>query len=253
MLYGLVQGFIDLVYPPKCCLCKKIFIPQYKKNYSYSYVKPRANILCPDCFNRIKFNFPPFCVKCSRHLGKVVKHNHCPTCRANPPSFDFAWSACIYDAALKKLVHDFKYNQKTLLRHVLPQKIITFINKYNFDIAQFDCIVPIPLSKTRMRERGYNQSLLLAEKISCYYQIPLCKNNLIRIKNTKPHASLHQKERWTNIKAAFKIKNSCEFKNKNVLLLDDLLTTGATCSQAAFVLKECGAKIVGVLTLGTTL
>ncbi|MBU1997000.1 MAG: hypothetical protein KKF78_07575 [Candidatus Omnitrophica bacterium] len=117
------------------------------------------------------------------------------------------------------------------------------------DIEQFDLIMPIPLHPARKRERGYNQSFLLASKISKSFNINLNINLLIKVKNTKNQSLLSKKERWTNITDAFKIKNPNAVKNKSILLIDDLLTTGATSSEAAKVLKISGAKTVGVFTL----
>ncbi len=198
-------------------------------------------------------NIPPFCRQCSRHLGSAPYTNQCHRCRRYQPHFDFAWGTCLYDDTLKKLIHEFKYNQKTRLRHLFHQRIVDFIEHYHFDISQFDCLVPIPLSAARLRERGYNQALLLAQELSQSFKIPLSTNNLIRIRHTPTQTLLDEKQRWTNIKGAFRIKNSCEFKDKSILIIDDLLTTGATASEAARVLKECPTQKVGVLTVGITL
>lgn len=123
---------------------------------------------------------------------------------------------------------------------------------YRLDIAQFDIIVPIPLFPSRLRERGYNQSQLLAEQISKIYSIDLSLKGLVRIRNTEHQTFLSEKERWTNIQGAFRIRNFTEFSKKNILIIDDLLTTGATASEAAGIIKSAGAKTVGVLTLAIT-
>ena len=120
------------------------------------------------------------------------------------------------------------------------------------DIEQFDFMVPIPLHPTRKRERGYNQSFLLASQLSRIFNINLNINLLIKTKNTKNQSLLSKKERWTNITGAFKIKSPNEVNNKSILLIDDLLTTGATSSEAAKALKSAGAKTVGVFTLAGT-
>jgi len=130
--------------------------------------------------------------------------------------------------------------------------MISFIEQYNLDINQFDLIIPVALHSTRFRERGYNQSEFLAQQISAVYNIKMINNILIKKLHTKPHAFLHEKERWTNITGAFKIKNPNEVNNKSILLIDDLLTTGATSSEAAKALKSAGAKTVGVFTLAGT-
>jgi competence protein ComFC len=197
----------------------------------------------------IKFNSPPFCVKCSRHLPSSHTHPYCRDCQKFPVTFDFAWSALSYCQPLKKLIRDFKYNQKTLLRHFFVKMMLQFIHVHNLDIHQFDLIIPIPLYSTRFRERGYNQSAYLAEGLSRTYNIKLNTNILGRQKHTKPQSLLDQKERWTNIQGAFTIKKPSLLRNKNILLIDDLMTTGATASQAAQVLKQSKANTVGVFTL----
>jgi len=177
------------------------------------------------------------------NLIKVKRRNH--------HYFDFAWSACTYENPLKNLLLLFKYHQKTLLRHVFAQLLIDFIHKYNLDILQFDTIVPVPLFSSKLRERSYNQSELLAKAISREFNISISKNIAKRIKNTKSQTILSQKERWTNIGGAFKIEPSININNKNILIIDDLITTGATVSELSKLLKEHGAATVGILTLAT--
>jgi ComF family protein len=138
------------------------------------------------------------------------------------------------------------------LRKLLAKLMTDFIDAYRFDIHQFDLIVPIPLFPTRLRERGYNQSRLLAEELSRKYRIALSLSDLARIRPTEHQTLLNEKERWTNISGAFRIKNLLAFRGKNVLIIDDLLTTGATASEAARTLKDAGAETVGVLTLAIT-
>lgn len=130
--------------------------------------------------------------------------------------------------------------------------MIDLIETYRFDINQFDMIIPIPLFPSRLRERGYNQSQLLAEEISRKYQIDLSTKGLARVRNTEHQTLLSEKERWTNICGAFRIKNPSKYSDKNILIIDDLLTTGATASEAAHTLKNAGAKTVGILTLAIT-
>ena len=127
--------------------------------------------------------------------------------------------------------------------------MVDFVEQHGIRLNQFDLIVPVPLSSTRQRERGYNQSQLLAEQIALNYSLKLSINNLIRTRHTNFQAQLSVKERWTNIHGAFRIKHPSEFQNKSVLVIDDLLTTGATASEAARVLRNSGANEIGVLTL----
>lgn len=146
----------------------------------------------------------------------------------------------------------FKYGNKTVLRHHFADLISSFIKTYHVDLTPIDLIVPIPLHPARLRERGFNQAQLIAQILSERFHIPQSINNLTRIRNTGSQSVLSPKERWTNIQGAFTIKYSCVINKKNVLIIDDLYTTGATSSEAARILKEAGAREVTALTLATT-
>ncbi|MCB9747561.1 MAG: ComF family protein [Candidatus Omnitrophica bacterium] len=230
-----------MVYPPHCILCK-----------TNSSARLPRHPLCPQCQHQISWNTPPFCPKCSRHLGSAQRAR-CRDCQQTPMHFDFAWSACLYQDLLRTLIHKFKYEQKTYLRFFLTQLMIDFIHRHELDIAQFDLLVPIPLFPTRLRERGYNQSLLLTQQLSKTFNIPYADHHLIRVRPTETQTHLSRKERWTNIEHAFKIKAPWKVRGQSILIIDDLMTTGATASTAAQCLKQSGAKTVAVLTPAITL
>ena len=173
-------------------------------------------------------------------------------CVKADPLFDFVWSACLYEDPLKDLIHQFKYKQKTYLKYLFTDIMLSFFQTYNIHLNEFDFLMPIPLSSTSLRERGYNQSALLAECLHAFLEIPLCLDILIKARHTKHQVLLPEKERWTNIRGAFKIKRPQEIHKKSILIVDDLLTTGATACEAAGVLKESGAARVGILTLAIT-
>jgi len=158
------------------------------------------------------------------------------------------WAVSRYNDSLRRLIHLFKYKHKTILRYQLAHLVTDFFNTYQFPFPFYDFITPMPLHPARLRERGYNQSELLAELISQRLAIPL-STNLKRIRHTPFQANCTQKERWTNIFGAFKIKYPSYSLKKSFLLVDDLMTTGATASEAARILKEDGARRVDVLTL----
>lgn len=239
MFRNFFQGICDLLYPPTCAICKE-------------YLKTNHNtpILCPSCQDTVEFNKPPFCKICSRHLTEDENRlSLCQECRQTKYHFDKAWAATIYNKTMQRLIHLFKYQQKTLLRRYFSQVIASFLYDYNIDINRFDIVVPIPLHPARKRERGYNQSQLIAQGLIDRFNIRVSHNNLIRIRNTANQALLGKKERWTNIRGAFTIKDSWKFRRKSVLIVDDLLTTGATACEVAHVLKEAEATQVSVLTL----
>lgn len=238
VLKELLNGLYNLLFPSNCILCKKYFKGEGQES-----------VLCQDCQSTIELNKPPFCQRCSRHLEEYADQSLCTECRSQHYHFDRAWGICRYNLSVRRLIHLFKYGEKTALRHTFSRIIATFIESYHVDIKDFNLIVPVPLHAARLRERGYNQSELLTDLLALRFKTPASKRNLIRIRHTQNQAHLGQKERWTNIQAAFKIKHSTEFLDKSVLVIDDLMTTGATASEAARTLKEAGAKKVSVLTL----
>jgi ComF family protein len=238
MIKTLLHGLCDLVYPPICAVCHK----------RTSSTAPLTHC-CPQFETLIKQNTQPSCPTCMRPVKRSLPKEYFCLCQQRMPDFDFAWSACQFNHQLRSLTHAYKYHQKTGLRKLFGQIMIDFVNHNHLDIHQFDLILPIPLHATRKRERGYNQSELLAIQIAQSFNINIINNILIKQRSTESHALLDKKERWTNIQGAFRIRRSKELKNKSILLIDDLLTTGATASEAAKILKENGAKTVGVFTL----
>lgn len=235
MLKDLYHGFLDLLYPP---------------DLSANHLKTMTFPTEPVCLKPggIALNHPPFCLKCSRQL-KDIQKNLCANCRRFPPEFDFAWCASPYTDPLKKYIHEFKYYQKTMHRHFFGRLMVHFVRRFDLDIEQFDMIVAIPLHPARLRERGYNQSALLAGQLAKTFSIPHKEGLLRKTRPTRNQVDLLRKERFTNILGAFTIKSQSDIGGKNILLIDDILTTGATASEAARALKENGAEVVGVFTL----
>jgi len=241
VLKDFISGLSTLIYPPNCLICHN-HIPTHQPH----------DILCQECKCTIPINRQPFCLKCTRPLPSILAHPHCPKCQEFQTHFDFVWAACPYTPVLKNLIHQFKYHQKTLLKYEFADLMTSFINRYKLDITQFDMCIPIPLSKTKYRERGYNQAELLARLISQRFSLNLNKATLVRNKHTKSQTACKAKERWTNTQGTFKISNSNIIKNKNIILIDDLLTTGATASECALTLKRAGCQRVGIFTLAIT-
>lgn len=233
----MLRGVSDLLYPHNCLLCH---------HYLNSYQKTLP--LCSNCFNTIEFNHPPFCQKCSRHLSDAHQ-TLCGDCLRKDFRFDYAFSPCFYNETMRKLLHIFKYGNKTSLRHCFIEIVFSFLKNRPVSLDSIDLVIPIPLHPVRLRERGYNQSSLLAEGLAQKLELPICRQNLIRARHTQNQARVPPKNRFTNIEGAFRIKHPAKIKDKSVLLVDDLLTSGTTVSEAARVLKEAGARRVDVLTL----
>lgn len=156
-----------------------------------------------------------------------------------------------YESSAKDLLHRFKFHDKTSLRHTFENIFRVFFKKHSILFPKNSLLIPIPLHPVRLRERGYDQALLLTNAISSITQLPVCPV-LERIRNTPHQTSLKQKERFTNINGAFKMKPLSTVQNTNIILVDDLLTTGATVNEASRVLKSAGANSINVLTLAIT-
>jgi len=127
--------------------------------------------------------------------------------------------------------------------------MIEFIKEYDLPMNYIDLIIPVPLSKTRLREREFNQAEILSGHIAQKFNKELSSGCLKRIRHSKAQAESEPSERFLNVKNSFSLAKETDLKNKNILLVDDVLTTGATCSEAARILKESGCGIVFALTL----
>jgi len=242
MLSHLFNGLVDILYPKKCLACG-----QWLKGGGHKAIK---GLVCLDCWMKIKPNLPPFCASCGRHLDKKSAFkNICGACAKNRFHFDRAFSPCLYEGVLKELIHKFKYKQKDYLGNVLGLLMAEFVKEYNLPVCYADLIIPIPLHKTRLREREFNQAGILANLLSAEFGRITLSGCLVREKFFKSQTELSVPERRNNIKGAFAVKDRAAITGKNILLVDDVLTTGATLSEAAKTLKESGANIVFAITL----
>jgi ComF family protein len=241
MLRQLAKGIRDLLYPEICLACRDTIKGQGEETH-----------ICPGCFNKIKLNIPPFCSVCGRHLENLKAHkNICPQCLKSSFSFDRAFAPCSYEGVIKELIHEFKYKGKMRLARPLSSLMIAYIREYGFPIRYIDYIIPVPLSATRLREREFNQAEVLSRQLSAAYGKNILDRALIRHRHTQSQTDLEEAERRENIRGSFKVAEPLAVKNRNLLLIDDVLTTGATSSEAAQALKEAGANIVFVLTLAS--
>lgn len=239
MLSGLLKGFKDLIYPNYCLVCKN----------RLETTKER-DLVCPGCWDRIEKNLPPFCASCGRHLdAKAIEKNTCASCANVKFYFDRAFSPCPYTGTVKKLIHEFKYSGKDYLGKPLASIMNTFIRDYNLPIQHLDFIVPVPLHKSRQREREFNQAEILSRQIGKEFDKAILTDGLIRNKPTRTQTELTPQERLRNVEKSFLVSRPQLIKDKNLLLVDDVLTTGATSNEAAKSLKEAGAKIILLMTL----
>ena len=191
----------------------------------------------------------PLCVICGIPFDGAGDDHVCSSCLKNPPAFDAARAAIIYDGPGKELIHTFKYNFKIQLRRPLALLIVENLSPFVMSWRP-DLIVPVPLHVKRLKSRGFNQSALLGEVLACEWRIPLLRRAMRRIRWTEPQMSLTAELRKTNVKGAFNAPDAEVVSGKRVLLLDDVMTTGSTVEECSKVLKKAEASQVLVITVG---
>jgi len=150
-----------------------------------------------------------------------------------------------------KLIHEFKYSGKDYLGAPLGKLMNTFIRDYQLPIQHLDFVIPIPLHKSRLREREFNQAEILSQEIGREFNKQVLTGCLIRVKPTKTQTELTFAQRCQNMAKSFSVTKPELIKDTNLLLIDDVLTTGATSNEAAQCLKSAGAQKVLLLTLAS--
>ena len=216
-----------------------------------------------DAFWELIFPSKLYCIICRSSLSESSKYGICNSCLA---AIDFIeekrwvqalfktddgkgiriFSVASYTGEIKNLIYDFKYNQKTYIGRHLAEMIKEFLMKEALD---YDVIIPVPLFKRKEAKRGFNQSTIISKYLGQYTGVEVMAANLQRVRNTVIMHTLSRLERIDNVKEAFSLRNPKEIYNKRILLIDDILTTGATINECGRVLYEAGAIEVIACTL----
>lgn len=218
------DSLLDLLFPPRCAGCGR-----------------SGFWLCPACISEIEFIEPPLCSRC----GLPSVEDPCLSCQIDPLAIEGIRGVGYLRGPLKRAVYQFKYRQKRKL--ALP--LADLMHQYLLENPlPAELIVPVPLHMDRLRERGYNQAALLARELSERSGLPLEEESLVRIRETAPQVALKADERRKNVRGAFRGQGE-KLKDRQVLLIDDVSTTGATLEACAEALREKGARSVWALVL----
>lgn len=231
------KGFADFIFPPFCPICGN----ELKKN---------ERLICEDCYSQIKTIESYFCRKCGAPLKKDRKT--CDYCKGKMFYFSKVRALGIFSSPLSEMIHLLKYDRKTLIAERLGFLLGNLFISYS-ELSDTDVIIPVPLHRTRMRERGYNQSLLLAKKVSLISGKELCDKVVARTKATKSQTAMAHEKRRENLKNAFSVVEPQKIKNRSVVVVDDVMTSGTTLDEIAKSLLESGADSVYGLILARTL
>ena len=204
--------------------------------------------ICDKCNKSIQYIDDRACVKCGAKL--LADSTVCTDCKNNERIIERNYSVVVYDGKMRKLIHDFKYSNKRYLKKFLGAMLY---DKYREVVEEFrpDIIVAVPLHKDRLRDRGYNQTELLLSMFAGDKE-KIVLGNLVRVKDTPHLASMTKEMRRDKIKNSFAVVDEQVFKNKKVMIIDDVYTSGATIDECARVLYKSGAKVVCSLTLANS-
>lgn len=234
-----VESFLELLYPEKntCFICDA-----YDEKIKESYI-------CSDCTKDFDHLIPPLCSKCSKPLDYSSSTMLCPDCVMDEKCFEKNISLFSYDGLVKKSIYNYKYHNKPYLYKMFGNMLFEYMVKNNY--LDFDFITSVPLHASKMRDRGFNQSELLCVFLSKKLNIPYI-DMLKRVKKTSKQSEKSKEQRKISLNDAFTIKKSRNIntiRSKNILLVDDVYTTGSTVNECSKILLKYGVNKVYSITI----
>ncbi len=229
-----MQPIVDLVYPPRCPLCGDAILAQ--------------GALCAECWSDLEVPGEPSCASCQRPIGQTVRARRgtCFACAADPPRHSGVIAATIYDDASRKLILSFKHGGKIALAPLLGRLMAARIAP---PADESPLLVPVPLHRWRIWQRGFNQAALLAREIATQGKGELLVDALIRRKRTPSLGGLSREARERALSGAIAVRAGAksEISDRHVLLVDDVLTSGATSNACVNALLDAGAASVRIV------
>jgi competence protein ComFC len=226
--YRSIWGGLDMLFPPNCGGCGK-----------------SGSRWCVECQGLVKILNGNLCEVCGLPLHQA---GICDECRADRPHFRALRAWTVFEGPVKNALHKLKYRRDMSMGDSLAAQMVAFVRELNWPI---DVIIPVPLGKQRLRERGYNQVGMIAKPLALALEVQYVSKGLIRCKETRSQVGLSKLERRENVKEAFQA--GAGMNEKNILVMDDVSTTGSTLSSGAVALYSAGAKNVYALTVARAL
>lgn len=231
----MINYILNAIFPLKCEVCQQ------------QLPLTAGARICPGCRGKIMAIGDHFCRKCGKSLQ--IDTPFCVACKGEEQLYyDSIRAAGIYHGVLREAIQAFKYNRRSCLGKELGELMINSYQQH-FPKITIDTLVPVPLHKTQSHKRQYNQSEVLAGRLSKATGIAVSPKALVRIKETRPQYTLNKMERAENIKNAFKVKEGTLLTGAKVLVIDDICTTGSTINECSRVLKLAGVIEVHGLVL----
>ena len=231
------KNLIHLLFPPRCpfcdtVLCSSIFAPQ--------------KLVCPSCRDKAQYVKEPVCKKCGKPL-RDERQEYCYDCNRVDRTFVQGKALWIYEGIVKQSIYRFKYHNRQEYAHYYGKELAKKYEQW-MERCRIEALVPIPLSKKRLRQRGFNQAECVARELGRRTGIPVYKDLLIRVRDTRAQKELNEQERKNNLKRAFKTEAN-KVQLNHILLIDDIYTTGSTMNETASELKRSGITKVYCLSI----
>lgn len=233
----IVTGIADMILPPRCITCGVILAEHLPLPF------------CPQCTAGIRFIRSPLCPRCGIPFTTPEKEDRlCGECLVTERPFALARAVGLYEETLLAAIHLFKYRGRIGIGKILGSIMADFAGGI-WDRKDLSVVMPVPLHRKRLRERGFNQSVILARAIAKRFDLPLDFWTLRREVFTKPQVGLGHEERSVNVRGAFIVRKRERTTGERILLVDDVYTTGSTLAECTGTLLHAGADSVAILTL----
>ncbi len=241
------------LFPPRCLACRTFLPPEGEAEEAAAGEDLREilrPLLCPSCRRRLTVLEPPFCPRCGvMFAGRSGPIRLCGRCRREPPPFAAAYASFAYAGAVRELLHAFKYRGRLRAGRFLGRCLERTLRRYGRP-EEIDLVVPVPLHPKRLRERGFNPVEQLLRR---WQEPPVRRDVLVRDLPGASQTGLDRTARRALVARAYRVRAEEAVRGRRVLLVDDVLTTGATAAACARVLLEAKAAEVQVLAVARTL
>jgi ComF family protein len=227
-------GFIDLLLPPRCPSCRAIV--------------ERDGSFCAPCWSRLDFLTAPMCTCCGLPFAySSGEEALCGACAQTPPPFDRARAALVYNSGSAGLVLALKHGDRTGLARIMAGMMARAAAPM---LEERPILVPVPLHVRRLRERRFNQAALLARMLARSMNLPVFTTALARLRDTPMSRGMSRRQRAQNVRGAIRVRSGAEarIKGAHILLVDDVMTTGATAEACARALRRAGARRIDIVT-----